>query len=41
MNKTAFAIRLSKSAVTGVGLLTLVIVFNNLNDYYAAYDRIL
>jgi len=38
MNKTIFAFRLAKLvAVFGVGLLTLLITFNNITDYYSDY----
>ena len=38
MNNTAFAFRLAKLvAVFGVGLLALLVTFNNITDYYSAY----
>lgn len=38
MNNTVFALRLAKLvAVTGIGLLTFLIAFNNITDYYSDY----
>jgi predicted small integral membrane protein len=39
MNKTIFAFRLAKIvAVSGVGILTFLITFNNITDYYSDYS---
>lgn len=39
MNHTTFAIRFAKLlAVAGVGLLTLLVTFNNITDYYSNYS---
>ncbi|MEP7106438.1 MAG: DUF2165 domain-containing protein [Ferruginibacter sp.] len=38
MNQTTFAFRLAKLlVVTGVGLLTFLVAFNNMTDYFSSY----